>query len=180
MSRLKRLMATAAMLLLISGIGTFAGQAPASAQTATIRLSGVTDSGPYRILASSSKCLDITGVSYSNGALAQVYDCFFNYYQWNQLFYIYPVGPYYQIVAGHSGKCLDVQGASTANWALYQQYSCLGAGQANQIFDVITLPSGYTVFYATHSWKAMWAQGAFNGASVFQYPNNEYWTLSHI
>ncbi len=183
MSRFKRLATVAAVLFVVSGISAFAVQAPASAQTATVRLSGVTDSGPYRILAGSStsgKCLDITGVSYSNGALAQIYDCFFSYYQWNQLFYIYPVGPFYQIVAGHSGKCLDVQGVSTANYALYQQYDCLGASQTNQIFDVLTVSNGLTVVYATHSWKAMWGAGLYNGASVFQYPNNEYWFLSHV
>jgi hypothetical protein len=127
--------------------------------------------GPYQIRPlNSSKCVDITGVSYANGAYAQLYDCLGGG-QYNQLFFFDLVpgtSDRYQIKAEHSGKCLDVTGVSQDPGARLQQYDCLGYTQTNQIFATLYFGTDYWIT-ATHSWQNVTWQGLFNGAAVFQF-----------
>jgi len=90
--------------------------------------------GTYRIKPPGyDMCLDVTGVSYANGALLQMYQCLPN--QNNQRFNIYTgVGNRVEIRAVHSGKCLDVLGVSYSPGTVIQQYDCLGPTQTNQQF----------------------------------------------
>jgi hypothetical protein len=134
--------------------------------------------GPYYIsVPGYNYCLDVVGVSYSNGAPLQIYDCIPN--QWNQQFYLResPDGfPSYQIVARHSGKCLDVTGVSQDNWAGIQQFDCLGQNQTNQIFYKIN-PTGtnYTRFMALHSSRCIdYEIPIYQQAGVFQYNCGTY------
>lgn len=142
--------------------------------------------GPYRIKAAlnSAKCLDVTDVSYANGALLQMYDCLPN--QQNQRFWLYPTGyevESYQIVAVHSGKCLDVKDVSQADWARIQQYACLGLGQTNQVFLAVHQTGQSALqLVAIHSSKPFGhASLAYNGAAVMQYPQSgtvgTYWLI---
>lgn len=173
--------------LLVAGLGMFAVTSPAAASPVSASSRIATTQGPWMLVAAGTygKCLDVTGVSYANGAQLQVYDCITQYHQWNQIFYIYAVwgSPYYNIVAGHSGKCLDVTGVSTADYVPIQQYDCLGAGQANQMFEVIEQSGGRTLILASHSGKPFRAGGAYNGAPVYQlnnFSNTSTWYLSQV
>lgn len=163
-------------LIVAIGIGAVATPASAAAYPSLI--------GPYTISPyGSNKCLDIAGVSYENGAYAQLYDCL-GRYQTNQVFYIHIVpgsSDRYQIIASHSWKCLDVEGVSQSPGARIQQYDCQGYGQANQIFYLFNYYSNYFSMAASHSGQAITYQGLWNGATVFQYPvaNAPYWKLTH-
>lgn len=167
MSRLKKpLAALVAGLLMAIGLSVVTS-APASAAAANSLY------GPYQIrsLTNYNKCLDVTGVSQSNGALLQMYDCL-GASQTNQVFYFWKVegtADYYAITPSHSWKCLDIVGASTANGALLQQYSCLGTSQTNQVFQVAydSNAGGYTIV-PTHSWRPVNRYNDNNGASVYQ------------
>ena len=119
------------------------------------------------------KCMDVTGVSYDNGAPIQLYDCLGGT-QYNQVFYLVqnPSNAWeVRIVASHSGKCLDVQGVSQSPGAILQQYDCLGWNQRNQVFYMYPLyPGNRWYIQPTHSYQYVTYQGLFNGASVFQWP----------
>lgn len=178
MSTLKRQVVTLLAGLLVAGLGMFTAQAPASASMVTKG----SLFGPYTIrpLGDWSKCLDVTDISQSNGALLQMYDCLGSQ-QYNQVFYFWAVegtATRYQITPAHSWKCLDVRDMSLFDFAPIQQYTCLGANQANQIFDVYNYNDvGGMAITATHSWKRVIDGGPNNGASVFQYPQWDYWIL---
>lgn len=117
------------------------------------------------------KCLDITGVSQSNGALAQIYDCQPGAQTNQQFYFFYVPGSgtpgMYQIVARHSGKCLDVVGASTSAGALVQQYDCLGYSQLNQLWTRVDSGTSYVRFYSSNHTN-LWLRpnGFSNGSSV--------------
>lgn len=174
-SNLKRRVATLLAALLVAGLGVFAIQTSASAAPV--------DGYVYRIKPQEdwSKCVDITGVSTYNGALAQLYDCL-GPTQHNQdfVFHLVPgTSSLYQIVALHSSKCLDVVGVSTADYARVQQYSCLGYSQTNQIFDVYYYtPAAAFLITPFHSSKPLVTAGYFNGSQLYQVSNvNFYWNL---
>jgi len=128
--------------------------------------------GPFQIRPSAAygKCLDITGVSQSNGALVQLYDCLPN--QWNQQFYLFePISslPHVkQIVPRHSWKCLDVMGASQSDGAYIQQFDCLGISQNNQLFVKTVVGVGFVQFSAAHSGRCLNYTGTSNGSNVIQ------------
>jgi hypothetical protein len=128
--------------------------------------------GPYRIhpYANYNKCLDVTDVSYANGAYLQLYDCLSN--QQNQQFYLWRVSgtsEVYQIQAIHSWKCLDVKDVSQATGARIQQYDCLGTSQLNQLFQKeYDSGTSYSTFYAMHSGKKLAHYGTTNGSQVVQ------------
>lgn len=157
--RSKILALLAAALVGIAGAAVVASPASAFFGGYNIRPSGT------------SKCMDVTDVSYDNGAYIQLYDCLGGT-QYNQVFYLVavPGNSRYQIKASHSGKCLDVKDVSQAPGARLQQWDCLGTGQLNQIFYVAPLGNGEWSIYPTHSWQTVTYQGLFNGAAVFQYP----------
>lgn len=140
--------------------------------------------GPYRLkVPGYNVCLDIQGVSYDNGAPAQLYDCLPN--QWNQAFYMYqnPNNPQqYQIVAAHSSKCLDVVGVSPYYGAGVQQYTCLGWSQLNQVWALYNGPRGWKWLAAQHSGMCLAFNGwVANGAEVVQKSCNEYeWDIVYF
>ncbi len=167
---LRRILAAMAAVVLGVGLAVVAG-APALAALPV---------GPYSIKAQgSNKCMDVTGVSYANGAFIQMYDCLGGA-QYNQVFYLVavPGQPYvYQIKPSHSLKCLDIVGVSQDPGARVQQWDCLGVGQTNQLFYVFDNYPGYTI-EPKHSFQEVTWQGLFNGAAVFQWPNaGARWTL---
>jgi ricin-type beta-trefoil lectin protein len=167
----QRLWAFLVALITALGIGAVVAS-PASA------FAGVYQIRPY----GSGKCLDVTDVSYSNGAYLQLYDCL-GPTQNNQLFYFSKVGGTtfnYQIKVVSSGKCLDVRDMSLSAGARIQQYDCIGYGQTNQIFQMIPSGSRYSIV-PTHSWQYVTYQGPFNGATVFQWPTSSpvYWATVH-
>lgn len=177
MSRLRRTAAAFLVTLIAVGAALTAIQAPAHAASARGGLFG-----PYTIrpTVNQNYCLDVTGVSYSNGALMQIYQCLGNQ-QYNQVFYLWAVegtASYYQITPAHDWKCLDVQGVSYNDWAPIQQYDCLGANQLNQVFNVSwdSNAGAYTIS-ARHSFKFVNYAGTYNGASVYQRGLVQYWTL---
>jgi hypothetical protein len=141
--------------------------------------------GPYTIRAAEdlNHCLDITGVSQANGALAQMYTCLGNQ-QYNQVFYFWAVegsADRYQITPAHSWKCLDIQGVSHADGARVQQYDCLGVSQENQVFDVFYYSqfNGY-VITPVHSWRPIRYYNLNNGASVYQQGDSwKSWVLAN-
>lgn len=79
-----------------------------------------------------NKCLDVSGVSSSNGAAVHQWDCHNGN---NQRWRLQSSGSNYQLVAHHSGKCLDVSGVSTANGAALNQWDCHGG--TNQQFRLV-------------------------------------------
>lgn len=170
---------------LLVTVGAGAVTAAPAAASLPVQFKASTQLGPYRIMPynNTNKCMDITDVSYVNGALVQLYDCITAYHQYNQEFYlIQPSGqPYWQIVASHSWKCLDVKDVSTANYAPIQQWDCLGTSQHNQMFDIFTdFSNNRTYIYPTHSWSQIHYSGLYNGASVFQYWADISWYLSPV
>lgn len=168
----KTLAALAAAILATAGLVGFTTAPAMAAPTPYV---------PYQIVAAgdASACLDVSGVSYSNGALLQMYTCL-GAGQANQIFYLYPVAgtSYYRIRPSHSWKCLDVQGVSIADYAPVQQYTCLGDTQYNQIWDVYYYDAaGGWGIVPTHSWKILGSGGTYNGASVYQNSWWAYWRL---
>lgn len=139
--------------------------------------------GPYTIRRADYgiKCMDITDVSYNNGAFVQIYDCLGSQ-QTNQLFYFWAVdgtSEDYQITPAHSWKCLDIWNVSQADYTRVQQWDCLGASQLNQVFTVHWAASfgGYTIT-PRHSGKPVNNWNTTNGSAVFQYGNYyTYWSL---
>ncbi|MFC4531060.1 lectin, partial [Sphaerisporangium dianthi] len=71
----------------------------------------------------SGRCLDVTGVSQTNGTQVQIYDC---NGQTNQQWTLTAASE----LRVYGGKCLDVDGASTADGAKVQIWDC--NGQNNQ------------------------------------------------
>jgi Ricin-type beta-trefoil lectin domain-like len=164
------------ILALIAAVLVGIGAAAVVASPASA-FSGAYNIKPY----GTSKCLDVTGVSYADGAPIQLYDCLGGT-QYNQSWYL--VGPlpgsinHYQIKAGHSFKCLDVTGASQDPGARLQQYDCLGTGQLNQVFLVASLGGDKWYIAAIHSNQSVSYQGLFNGAAVFQWPAIVEWAIT--
>jgi ricin-type beta-trefoil lectin protein len=152
--------------------GTLIVTLGASAFAIAVPASAAVPYGPYQIHAflHEDKCLDVTDVSYANGAYLQLYDCLPS--QPNQQFYLWPVpGQFeiYQIQAIHSWKCLDVKDMSYSYGARIQQYDCLGYNQRNQLWQSVWVPdTGYQKFYALHSDKYLGNYGTYNGAPVVQ------------
>jgi hypothetical protein len=143
-------------------VGVFAATAVSSPASASVE-------GPYRFKVHGyNMCLDVTGVSYDNGAYLQLYTCLPN--QLNQMFYIYTgVGNRVEIRAAHSGKCLDVEGVSYSVGAHIQQYTCLGPSQTNQQFFRSTDTwEPRKVFQAEHSGLCIDRTDVWDGASVIQ------------
>ncbi len=88
---------------------------------------------------STGKCVDVTGVSYENGAKLQEWDCL-GAGQYNQQWHIVPIAgqpPYEALIARHSGRCMDVPGLSTANGAWLQQWDCWWGGNQQWYWQAI-------------------------------------------
>jgi len=89
---------------------------------------GVVDPGTTFALRGqgSGRCLDITGASQANGALAEIWDC---NGQSNQKFTATAAG---ELRVYNGAKCLDVTGRGTANGTAVEIWDC--NGQTNQQF----------------------------------------------
>ncbi len=77
-----------------------------------------------------NKCVDVAGVSQSDGAPLQLWDCL-GEGQTNQIWHIVPIAgqpPWFASIAKHSNRCMDVAGVSTANGARVQQWGCYWGG----------------------------------------------------
>jgi Ricin-type beta-trefoil lectin domain len=145
----------------------------------------------YRLVAKhSGKCLDTIGASYENGALMDQWECANPQTAQGQVFTLVPQGEYFQLVVRKSGRCLDVPGASQSDGIQLQQYTCLGAGQANQLWKLITLETvggvNYFKLTAKHSGKCLDVAGGgtANGAKVQQWScnglNQQKWTFQSV
>lgn len=76
------------------------------------------------------RCVDVTGVSQSNGAFLQSWDCY-GAGQTNQIWRKIPIAgqpPFVAFQAKHSGKCMDVAGVSVNNGARLHQWDCHWGG----------------------------------------------------
>lgn len=87
---------------------------------------------------STGKCVDVTNVSYADGAWLQQWDCL-GAGQTNQLWKVIPIAgsPYVAFQAKHSGKCADVTGSSTSNNIRLQQWTCHWGGNQQWSFQAI-------------------------------------------
>jgi endoglucanase len=107
----------------------FVSTQPASAATSGpwVVDSRLIPSGPWT-------CMEVTGGSTVNSAVAQMYTCHDdpNVYM-HQKWYMeeVPGTSYWRIKNAKSGKCLNVQGASTVNSAKIIQYTCGGSTTYN-------------------------------------------------
>jgi hypothetical protein len=83
----------------------------------------ISGSGYYQLISGwDNQCLDISGVSESDGADAHQYNCHDGH---NQQFRFVPTSDgHYQIIARHSGKCLEVDNRSLSNGTVIQQFTC--------------------------------------------------------
>lgn len=97
----------------------------------------------------SNKCVDITGGSTAEGALAILFGCTNGA---NQQFTLKPYNGSFQVVASHSGKCLAVSGASRSNGAAVVQATCGGA--SNGLWTARPSGSGFQMV-ASHSGRCM-------------------------
>ena len=91
------------------------------------------------------RALDVSGVSYANGAKIQIYRMFVPTTD-NQEFYLYGSYNDAQIVAVHSNKCLDITSNSTYNGALLQQWDCI-PNALNQRFTISQTTLDTNQFY---------------------------------
>ncbi len=88
---------------------------------------------------STGKCVDVTGVSYENGARLQEYECL-GAGQTNQQWHVVAISgqpPYEALIARHSGKCMDVTGLSTRNGTQLQQWECWWGGNQQWYWQAI-------------------------------------------
>jgi galactose oxidase len=75
------------------------------------------------VVASTGKCLDISGASKTSGAAAAQWHCNFNpNEQWN----VQPFGGAFRVIEQQTGQCLAVAGASTGSGAAVIQQTCTG------------------------------------------------------
>ncbi|HEX7315767.1 MAG TPA: RICIN domain-containing protein [Pyrinomonadaceae bacterium] len=140
-------------------------------------------SGYFEIVSRhTGKCLDVAGVSSSNGAATHQWDCVGGTNQQWQL--ISNGDGYYRIIARHSGKALEVAGGSLSNGAAVQQWDYVGA--TNQQWQRVDLGNGYFRLTARHSGKALDISGAsyLNGAIAHQWDyvgaTNQQWQLRTV
>jgi hypothetical protein len=139
------------------------------------------DSPYYNVINfNSAKCMDVSGVSTSDGA---------NVHQWschggaNQHWKVVPdwwSDGYFLLVAEHSGKCLDVSGPSTADGANVHQWTCHSG--YNQQWSITGGPLGgapqpgnhFYRFYNRYSGKCLEvADGSTSqGANIRQWTCN--------
>ncbi|MDX1693582.1 MAG: glycosyl hydrolase family 18 protein [Ketobacteraceae bacterium] len=138
--------------------------------------------GIYKITAHhSGKALDVSGISYSNGA---------NVHQWdyvggnNQKWRALDKGDgYFQLQAVHSGKCLDVFAWSRSNGGNIIQWDCHNG--ANQQFKPES-QGGVYYLRNRHSNKCLDVRGVSysNGASIHQWDcvgqDNAKWKIESL
>lgn len=96
--------------------------------------------GDFNILINStSKCVDVIGVSQTDGTFLQQWDCL-GPGQRNQVWRVIPITgqpPYVAFQAQHSGKCADVLGAGTVNGVRIGQWGCWWGGNQQWTLQAI-------------------------------------------
>jgi len=113
-------------------------------------------SGTSELKASSAyKCMDVVGVSASDGAQIQQYSC--NGTGANQKFSIEAVGTSYRLKANNSGKCLGVTNNASNDGALLEQRTC-GANNS-QLFTLNSKGNGLFEIKNVQSGKCVDIQG---------------------
>ncbi|HEY0947494.1 MAG TPA: chitobiase/beta-hexosaminidase C-terminal domain-containing protein [Opitutaceae bacterium] len=140
----------------------------------------IVSGGVYKIVARhSGKALDVSGVSYDNGALVHQWDYVGGL---NQQWRVQDVGGgYYSLSAVHSGKVLDVVGGSTSEGAAIHQWDDYGLD--SQKWSLESVGGGYFRIVNKNSAKALDIYGAStdNGAAVNQFTytggENQQWML---
>jgi Ricin-type beta-trefoil lectin domain len=136
---------------------TFEVDGAAAGTTTTTTSSGV--SGTSELKASSAyKCLDIVGVSGSDGAQVQQYSCSKGA---NQKFTVEASGSGYRLKANNSGKCLGVVNSATNDGAMLEQRSC-GANNS-QIFQFNSKGNGLSELKNVNSGKCVDIQSGGTG-----------------
>jgi sugar lactone lactonase YvrE len=139
----------------------------------------------------SGRCLSTSGGGTANGTALIQWDCSPSPNPADgQVYSIVPQGGgYWQIRPdSNTNKCVDVAGASQSNGAQLQLWDCLGAGQTNQIWNIIPISGqpGWFASIAKHSNKCMDVYGAQtgNGAIVHQWDchwgGNQQWQWQSI
>ncbi|GGJ47155.1 RICIN domain-containing protein [Deinococcus roseus] len=118
-------------LMLLASCGQNAPQTLKSTLSPQAHSGGGADIGDGKIVrmqaVHSGKCLDVSGISQSNGAQVWQWDCVDNNPNYNQDWKfkrVYAGGVYYQIQAQHSQKCMDVMGMAMNNGANVGQWDC--------------------------------------------------------
>ncbi|HEX4206211.1 MAG TPA: RICIN domain-containing protein [Ktedonobacteraceae bacterium] len=159
---------------------------PAGA-AATFKWSGTQSSGGggstyYKLVnQNSSKVLDVTNKSTSNGAVIQQWDYVGGA---NQQWQLVDVGNGYdKVVNRNSGLVLDVTNGSTSNGAVIQQWAFTGGGGANQKWQVVDVGGGYDKIVNQNSGKVLDVtnKSTSNGAVIQQWDYvggvNQKWQL---
>lgn len=112
------------------------------------------------------KCLDIAGISNSNGANLQQYTCGTGD---NQQFRFESVGgDWFKIRAKHSGKCLNVNRQSRSDGANIHQWNCSNRGR-NLHFKRVDVGDGWFQIIGRQSDKCLDGAGQSNGANIQQW-----------
>ncbi len=108
-----------------------------SAQSWTlVPITGSSGSGYQVISASSGSCLDVSGVSHSDGALVHEWRCL-GASQPNQIWQVLAFGTSYELMSVSSGKCLDLPSGNSSNGTQLQQWSCGAGTNKNQAWSLV-------------------------------------------
>jgi len=147
----------------------------------------------YRLIGrQSGRCMSLSGNNGANGTAMILWDCSGSPNPGDgQVFTFVPIEAGDQIFLlkiNSTGKCVDVSGVSTADGALLQQWDCLGAGQTNQLWDIIPIQGQepYIALMAQHSGKCadVLGQATGNGARIGQWGcwwgGNQQWHRQSI
>jgi len=130
-------------------------------------IAGVTDVTYELVARHSDKCLNVEGVSTTDGGTVDQWQCAGVAQQhWT----LTSTGDgYARLVAEHSGKCLDVPGGTTSNGAALDQWSCVDSN--NERFGVVDLGNGYAHIVALVSGLCLDVAGASTAdqAAVLQW-----------
>jgi len=147
----------------------------------------------YRLIGrQSGRCMSLSGNNGANGTAMILWDCSGSPNPGDgQVFTFVPIEAGDQIFLlkiNSTGKCVDVTGVSTADGAYLQEWDCLGAGQANQLWDIIPIENQwpYIALMAQHSGKCadVLGQATGNGARIGQWGcwwgGNQQWNRQGI
>lgn len=101
-----------------------------------VPIAGSSGSGYQVISTSSGSCLDVSGVSLSDGALVHEWQCL-GASQPNQIWQFIAFGTAYELMSVSSGKCLDLPSGDSSNGTQLQQWSCGAGTNKNQLWNLV-------------------------------------------
>lgn len=138
----------------------------------------------------SNKCMSLAGNNGASGTGIIQWTCSPNPSPGDgQVMHRVPMpGGGWQLKINSTGKCVDVTGGSQSNGAWLQQWDCLGAGQTNQIWNVIPIAgqAPWLAFRAVHSQKCADVTGPSgdNGVRIQQWDchwgGNQQWDMRPV